>query len=89
MQMLETATGKLFVIVWCAVSTVNNNLQFEVYAANIMELMAVFGDATETSTLTHKIDNMGAKKVYENYTVLNGIVRATDTTFTVSLGVAS
>lgn len=71
MQLLITATGRVFNINWCGPSTIDLALRFEIVGSTMQEILAVFTNPEETQTLTHRFDENEA--VYIGYTLFVGV----------------
>lgn len=71
MQEIITATGKIFQIVWCGLSTIDNALRFEIKGKTMQEVLSVFTDSTETETLTHSFDEH--ETIYTGFTLFTGV----------------
>lgn len=85
MQKIITATGREFAIEWCGQSTIDFALRFAIKNSNMAEIISVFIDPSETITLTHQIDDMGNKVVYNGFTTFKGVDLKPDGTIVVSL----
>ena len=71
MQKLITATKKEFSVKWCAVSTFDNALRFEVVNSTMANILSVVMNPEETETLTYMFDE--DKMVFIGYTQFKGI----------------
>ena len=71
MQTIITATGATFNVVWCATSTIDFALRFEVTGSTMQEALATFTNTEETAEITHVFDEH--ETVYTGYTVFTGV----------------
>ena len=71
MQKLITATKKEFSVKWCAVSTFDNALRFEVVNSPIANILSVVMNPEETETLTCVFDK--DETVFTGYTQFKGV----------------
>ena len=71
MQTLTTATEKVFNVAWCAPSSIDYALRFEVSGSTMQEVLATFTDPEETEELTHVFDEH--ETVYTGYTLFVGV----------------
>lgn len=71
MQEIITATGKVFQIIWCGLSTIDNALRFEIKGKTMQEVLAVFTDQEETEVLIHSFDNHETE--YTGFTLFTGV----------------
>lgn len=71
MQTITTATGKVFQIGWCGLSTIDYVLRFGVRGESMASVLKVFTDSTETETLSHKFDEHMSK--YDGFTTFIGV----------------
>lgn len=71
MQTIITATGATFNVVWCAASTIDFALRFEVTGSTMQEVLATFTNTEETAEITHVFDEH--ETVYTGYTVFTGV----------------
>ena len=84
-MVIKTATDKQYPALWAGISTIDNALRFEIKSKSLPDIMAVFSDPAETVTIRFVIDNMSSVQVYENYTDLLSVGKASDSTIVVSL----
>lgn len=71
MQKLITATKKEFSVKWCALSTFDNALRFEVVNSPIANILSVVMNPEETETLTCVFDE--DETVFTGYTQFKGV----------------
>lgn len=71
MQKLITATKKEFSVKWCAVSTFDNALRFEVVNSPIANILSVVMNPEETETLICVFDE--DETVFTGYTQFKGV----------------
>lgn len=83
MQKIITATGKEFIVNWCGPSTIDYALRFGIQNGNMMEILQVFTNPEETSTLTHRFDEHEA--VFTGYTIFKGVDLKVDGEIVVAL----
>ena len=71
MQTITTATGKVFQIGWCGLSTIDYVLRFGVRGESMANVLKVFTDSAETETLSHTFDEHTSK--YDGFTTFTGV----------------
>lgn len=71
MQTITTATGRVFQVGWCGLSTIDYILRFGVKGESMVDVLQVFMDATETESLVHTFDERTNK--YDDYTTFRGV----------------
>lgn len=71
MQKIITNKQTEIAINWCGPSTIDLALRFGVPDGNMMELIQVFTNPEETSTLTHQFDEH--ETVFTGYTIFKGV----------------
>lgn len=71
MQTITTTTGKVYQVNWCAPSTIDFALRFEIVGSTMQDVLATFTDPEETATLTHKFDE--SETVFTGYTLFIGV----------------
>lgn len=69
---LVTSTYKEYNVKWCAVSSMDGYLRFEVVNVSFTDAFSVFGDKDETTILRLFIDDINTRE-YLGYTKLVGI----------------
>ena len=71
MQRILTATGKEFKVIWCAISSFDGILRFNMLNCDFATAVSVFSNVDETNVIIHKVDNETTE--YSGYTALRGI----------------
>lgn len=85
MQKIITATGREFIVEWCGQSTIDFTLRFAIKNNNMAEVVNVFMNPAETSTIIHEMDEMGTRTIYTGFTTFRGVDAKPDGTIVVSL----
>lgn len=83
MQTITTATGKVFQVGWCGLSTIDYVLRFGVRGESMANVLKVFTDSAETETLSHTFDEHTSK--YDGFTTFIGVDRKPNGEIVVSL----
>lgn len=60
MKKIETKTGKLFSVLWCGESTVDNRLRFCITGADITSVFNTFSNSTDAEEIKYYINETGA-----------------------------
>lgn len=71
MQTITTATGKVFQVGWCGLSTIDYVLRFGVKGESMIYVLQVFMSPSETETLLHTFDERTNE--YDGYIVFRGV----------------
>lgn len=71
MQTITTATGKVFQVGWCGLSTIDYVLRFGVKGESMIDVLQVFMSPSETETLLHTFDERTNE--YDGYIVFRGV----------------
>lgn len=83
MQKIITNSGKEISVNWCGLSTIDMALRIGVPEGNMEELIQIFMNPEETSSLTHQFDEHEA--VFTGYTVFKGVDLKVDGEIVVAL----
>lgn len=75
MKKIETATGKVFSVLWCGESTIDGRLRFCISGAEIAPTFNTFSDPTETEEIKYYVNDTGTGefKTFLGFTVLQGV----------------
>ena len=71
-MILRTSLGKEYNVNWCAVSSIDGCLRFEITDITFIDAFNVFGNSDETFLITLYIDDVNFRE-YSGYTKLIGV----------------
>lgn len=80
---ITTATGKQYIVRWCAIASIDGVLRFCITGESVANLIPVFMNPEETSIINYHFDETVTE--YEGFTVFKGLDLQLDGNITISL----